>query len=138
MNTAVFLLLSVLAADAPAVPEVRALLVTHLGFTKKDREKLAEATVKLLSSCHSSCPSTEKDFQSLSRQCHLHIKFAKSREVTVQGDGKKIKVDELIVSFPTNTGGIWVRIGEDYHYFTKFKYEPCLEINELLKAGKPQ
>ena len=136
MNTALVLLLSVLAAEPAAVPEVQALVVTHLRFTEKDRDKLAEATVKLLSSCHSSCPSTEKDYQSLFRQCHLHVKFATPREVTA--DRKKVMVDELIVSFPTNTGGIWVRCGEDYHYFTKFKYEPCLEINELLKAGKPE
>ena len=136
MNAAFLLLLPVLPADAPAVPEVRALLVTHLGFTEKQREKLAEAAVKMLASCSSSCPSSEKDFESLFKQCHLHVKFAKPREVTA--DRKKIKVDELIVTFPTNTGGIWVRTGEDYHYFTKFQHEPCLEIHELLKAGKPQ
>ena len=136
MNAAFLLLLPGLAADTAAVPEVRALLVTHLGFTEKQREKLAEAAVKMLGSCSSSCPSSEKDFESLFKQCHLHVKFAKPREVTA--DRKKIRVDELIVSFPTNTGGIWVRTGEDYHYFTKFQHEPCLEIQELLKAGKPQ
>ena len=136
MNTAIVVLLSVLGADPASVPEVRALLVTHLGFTEKQREKLAEVAVKMLASCSSSCPSSEKDFESLFKQCHLHVKFAKPREVTA--DRKKIKVDELIVSFPTNTGGIWVRTGEDYHYFTKFEHEPCLEIQELLKAGKPQ
>jgi hypothetical protein len=137
MTTALLLLLPALAADTATVPEVRALLVTHLGFTENQREKLAGAAVKLLSSCHSSCPSSEKDFQSLFKQCHLHVKFARPREVNVR-EGKKLKVDELIVSFPTNTGGIWVRSGEDYSYFTKFAYEHCLEINELLKAGKPQ
>jgi hypothetical protein len=136
MNTAIIVLLSVLGAEPASVPEVRALLVTHLGFTEKQRENLADAAVKMLASCSSSCPSSEKDFESLFRQCHLHVKFAKPREVTA--DRKAIKVDELIVSFPTNTGGIWVRTGEDYHYFTKFKHEPCLEIQELLKAGKPQ
>jgi hypothetical protein len=136
MNAALFLLLPALAADPAPVPEVRALVVTHLGFADKDREKLAEAAIKLLASCSSSCPSSEKDFQSLSKQCHLHVKFAKPREVTA--DRREIKVDELIVSFPTKTGGIWVRTGEDYHYFTKFQHEHCLEIHELLKAGKPQ
>jgi hypothetical protein len=136
MNTAIIVLLSMLGAEPASVPEVRALLVTHLGFTEKQRENLADAAVKMLASCSSSCPSSEKDFESLFRQCHLHVKFAKPREVTA--DRKKIEVDELIVSFPTNTGGIWVRTGVDYHYFTKFKYEPCLEIQGLLKAGKPQ
>jgi hypothetical protein len=130
------LLLPGLPADTAAVPEVRALLVTHLGFTEKQREKLAEGAVKMLASCSSSCPSSEKDFESLFKQCHLHVKFATPREVTA--DRKKIKVDELIVSFPINTGGIWVRTGEEYYYFTKFAYERCLEIHELLKAGKPQ
>ena len=56
MNAAFLLLLPVLPADAPAVPEVRALLVTHLGFTEPQREKLAGAAVKMLASCGSSCP----------------------------------------------------------------------------------
>jgi len=136
MNTAIVVLLSVLGAEPASVPEARALLVTHLGFTEKQRENLSDAAVKMLASCSSSCPSSEKDFQSLFKQCHLHVKFAKPREVTA--DRKKIKVDELIVSFPTNTGGIWVRTGDDYHYFTKFGHERCLEIQELLKAGRPQ
>jgi hypothetical protein len=137
MNTALFLLLTFTAAEPPAVPEVRALLVTHLGFTEKDREKIAAAATQLLLSCHSSCPSTEKDFESIFRQCHLHVKLAKPIDVDVK-HGKKVKVDELVVSFPTNTGGIWVRSGDEYHYFTKFEYEHCLAIHELLKAGKPQ
>jgi len=119
-----------------SLPEVRALLVTHLGFEEKDRGKIAETAVKLLASCSSSCPSSEKDFESIFRQCHLHVKFAKPREVTA--DRQKVKVDEFVVSFPTNTGGIWVRIGTDYHYFTKFACEQCLALHELLKTGKPQ
>ena len=138
MNTALVLLLFVPAAEPATAPEVRALLVTHLGFTEPQREKLAGAAVKMLASCGSSCPSLEKDFQSLFKQCHLHVKFAKPREIAVRNERTKLKVDELIVSFPTNTGGIWVRSGDDYSYFTKFEYEHCLEINELLKSGKPQ
>jgi hypothetical protein len=127
---------SVVGTQEAAVPEVRALLVTHLGFEEKDRAKIAEAAVKLLASCSSSCPSSEKDFESIFRQCHLHVKFAKPREVTA--DRQKVKVDEFVVSFPTNTGGIWVRIDKDYRYFTKFACEQCLALHELLKAGKPQ
>jgi hypothetical protein len=119
-----------------ARPQVHALLVTHLGFGDKDRDKIAETAVKLLASCSSSCPSSEKDFESIFRQCHLHVKFAKPREVTA--DRQKVKVDELVVSFPTNTGGIWVRMGTDYRYFTKFACEQCIALHELLKAGKPQ
>jgi hypothetical protein len=137
MNAAMFLFLPFFAAEPAAVTQVRALLVTHLAFSDKDRDKLADAAARMLASCHSSCASSEKDFDSLLRQCHLHVKFAKPREVAVR-DGIKIKVDELIISFPTNTGGIWVRSGEDYHMFTKFEYEIVLEIYELLKAGKPQ
>ena len=67
----------------------------------------------------------------------MHVRFAKPREVAVK-EGTKVKVDELIISFPTNTGGIWVRSGDDYHYYTKFEHEHCLAIHELLKTGKPQ
>jgi hypothetical protein len=137
MNTALFLLFPVLAAEPAAVPKVRALVVTHLGFTEKDREKLADAAARMLASCSSSCSTAEKDFESIFRQCHLHVKFAKPREVAVNG-AEKVMVDELVISLPTNTGGIWVRCGKDYRYFTKFDYKSCLEIHELLKAGKPQ
>jgi len=137
MNALVCLLaFTVVGTDEAAPPQVRALLVTHLGFEEKDRDKVAEAAVKLLASCSSSCPSSEKDFDSIFRQCHLHVKFAKPREVTA--DRQKVNVDELVVSFPTNTGGIWVRMGTDYRYFTKFACEQCLALHELLKAGKPQ
>jgi hypothetical protein len=138
MNAALFLFLPFFAAEPAAGTQVRALLVTHLAFSEKDRDKIAEAAVKMLASCHSSCPSSEKDFESLFRQCHLYVKLAKPREVSTRDGTKKIKVDEMIISFPTNTGGIWVRSGEDYFYFTKFEHETVLEIHELIKTGKPQ
>src|SRR5947209_5734953 len=115
MNTALFLLLPVVAAEPAKVPEVRALLVTHLGFTEKEREKITDAAVKMLASCSSSCSSQEKDFEAIFRQCHLHVKFAKPREINVKHEGKKLKVDEFVISFPTNTGGIWVKSGDDYY-----------------------
>ena len=54
------------------------------------------------------------------------------------GGTDKVKVDELIVRFPTNTGRIVVRIGKDYHSYTKYDYEHCKALHELLKSGKPQ
>lgn len=138
MNSFVILLALAGPAVEPAdAPQVRALLVTHLGFKEKDRERIADAAIQLLSSCSSSCPTSEKDFESIFRQCHLYIRFAKPKEVTVRGT-EKVQVDEFVVSFPTNTGGIWARIGTDYRYYTKFDCEPCKALHELLKAGKPQ
>jgi hypothetical protein len=130
------LILVPVAADPADIPQVRGLLVTHLGIEQKDREEVAATAIKLLSSCHSSCPSKEEDFEKIFRQCHLHVKFSKPQDVTV-GQTQKMKVDELVVSFPTNTGGIWVRSREDYNYFTKFEYKHCLALHELMKAGKP-
>jgi hypothetical protein len=137
MGALVFLLaLAVVAAEPGDVPEVRALLVMHLEFKEKDRDKIAETALKLLASCSSSCPSSEKDLENSYRHCHLHVKFAKPREVAA--DREKVKVDELIVCFPTNIGGICVRIGTDYRYYTKFDCEHCKALHELLKAGEPQ
>jgi hypothetical protein len=138
MNPFVILLaLAGPAAEPVAVPQVRALLVTHLEFKEKDHERIAETAIKLLASCSSSCPTSEKDFESIFRQCHLHVGFAKPKEVTVRGT-EKLQVDEFVISFPTNTGGLWVRIGTDYRYYTKFDCDPCLALHELLKTGKPQ
>src|SRR5262249_8392328 len=137
MNAVVCLLaLAAAGTEQAAAPQVRSLLVTHLGFEEKDRDKIAAAAVKLLARCRYSCPFSETDFESIFRQCHLDGKFAEPREVTA--DRQKVKVDEFVVSFPTNTGGIWVRTGTDYRYFTKFDCEQCLALHELLKAGKPQ
>jgi hypothetical protein len=137
MNALLFLVaVAALQPEKAAVPEVRALLVTHLEFKEKDREKIAETALKLLSSCSPPCSSTEKDFESIRRQCHLYVKFGKPREVKA-GRENTVKVDELIVSFPTNTGGIWVRIDKDYYYYTKFDCDLCKVLHELLKAGKP-
>ena len=44
------------------------------------------------------------------------MSFAKPQEVTLKADQKKVTFDEMIISFPTNTGGIWVRSGTDYMY----------------------
>ena len=131
------LILVPVAADPADLPQVRGLLVTHLGFEAKDREEVAATAIKLLSSCHSSCASKEEDFEKIFRQCHLHVKFSKPQEVMV-AQKQNMKVDELVVSFPTNTGGIWVRSGEDYNYFTKFEHKHCLALHELMKVGKPR
>src|SRR5262249_55071603 len=130
---ACLLALTALEPEKSSVPEVCALLVTHLEFKEQDREKIADAAIKLLSSCSPPCASTEEAFESIRRQCHLHVRFAKPREVKV-GQEDKVKVDELIISFPTNSGGIWVRIDKDYRYYTKFDCDLCKSLHELLKA----
>jgi hypothetical protein len=138
MNTLVCLLaLTAYEPEKAGVPEVHALLVTYLEFKEQDREKIADAALKLLSSCSPSCSSTEEDFESIRRLCHLHVKFAKPREVKVGGTDK-VKVDELIVRFPTNTGRIVVRIDKDYFSYSKYEYERVKALHEVLKAGKPQ
>jgi hypothetical protein len=138
MCALVYLLaLAPLEPDKAAVPEVQALLVTYLEFTEQDREKIADAAIKMLSSCSPPCSSTEEDFESIRRLCHLHVKFAKPREVKLGGTDK-VKVDELIVRFPSNTGRIVVRTDKDYFSYTKYQCEHVKALHELLKAGKLQ
>jgi hypothetical protein len=123
--------------EKAAVPDVRALLVTHLEFKEADREKIGDTAVKLLSSCSPPYSSSEEDFESIRRLCHLYVRFAKPREVTV-GGADKVKVDELIVKFPTNTGRIVVRSDKEYLSYTKYDCDLCKALHEVLKAGKPQ
>lgn len=131
------LLLAAVSADPADVPDVRALLVTHLKFEEQDREQVGAAAAAVLASCSSSCPSTGEDFEGVFRQCHLYVKFPSPREVTVRGS-QKVKVDAMVISFPTNTGGVWVRSGKDYAYYTKFDYKACQALHEAMKAGKPE
>src|SRR5262249_1459006 len=121
-------------ADAP---EVHGLLATRVQFAGDDREKVSAVAVKLLASCSTvPLPCTEEDWERVFRRCHLHVKLAKPRTGTVNGR-EKVQVAEMVISFPTNTGGVWVRSGNDYTYFAKFAPRLCIELQGLLKAAKP-
>jgi hypothetical protein len=135
--TSYTVMLKEFAPQPAVVPEVRALLVTHLSFAAEEREKVAATALQLLESCGHSQPSTGDDFERIFQQCHLYVKFPKPQPLIVS-DGQKLQVEELIVSFPTNRGGIWVRSGRDYVYLAKFSPDVCRSLHERLKAGKPQ
>jgi len=138
MNTMLSVLLLAAVAATPAeVPEVRALLVTHVRFADKDREKIAATAIELLASSSSSCPAKAEDFEGAFRQCHLYVKPAKPQEIIVNRR-QKVTVEELIISFPTNTGAILVRSGKEHIHFTKFGYESAKKLQELFKTASPQ
>ena len=69
----------------------------------------------------------------------MRIRFAKPpRSVDVRG-ADKIAVSEMVVTFPLpSTGGIWVRAGDRYAYFAKYRdLELIQRIGRLLTQAQP-
>jgi hypothetical protein len=132
--TVALVVLAGLAERAPEAPDVRGLIATPVHFNGAAREKAAATALELLASCSYSTASTEEDWAKVFRQCHLHVRLPRPRTVAVGDD--KVKVEELLISFPTNSGGIWVRSGEDFTYFAKFDFTVCKRLQELLQAAK--
>jgi hypothetical protein len=124
-------------ASAQEAPQVQGLIATRVHFPADAGEMASAATLKLLSSCTASGPATEKEWQEAPvRTCHLHLTFAKPRILTMY-NSQALAVDELVLTFPLNSARLWVRSGDQYHWFAKFRPDLCKPIQELLKEAVP-
>lgn len=131
---AVFFCTAVQALDPP---EVQGVIATGVHFSGDAREKVATAVFELLASCTASGTASENDWaEALHRKCRLHFKFVEPRTVMMTNDRPdKIEVDEMVITFPLSNGRIWVRSGEKYIWFAKWRPERCKPIQELLKEA---
>lgn len=117
--------------------QVQGVLATRVQFSDEAGEKLAAASLKLLASCTASGPATEKELQDApARTCHLHLTFARPRIVTM-ANSSALAVDEVVVTFPLSSARLWVRSGDQHHWFAKFRPDLCDPIQELLKEAVP-
>lgn len=117
--------------------QVHGVLATRVQFSDEAGEKLAAATLELLASCTASGLATEKDFQDApARTCHLHLTLAKPHVVTM-ANSPAFAVDEVVMTFPLSSARLWVRSGDQYHWFAKFRPNLCGPIQELLKEAVP-
>lgn len=122
-------------ASAQEVPQVQGLIATRGHFPAEAGEKVSAATLKLLASCTASGPATEKEWHEVPAwTCHLHLTFAKPRLVTIS-ERQALNVDEIVLTFPLNSARLWIRSGDQYHWFAKFRPDLCKPIQELLKEA---
>jgi hypothetical protein len=133
----VILALPLLAAwQAPAAPQVDGLVAVNVKFQEKSAAKVATTTLQLLQSCVHSSPSSKEEWRRARQKLHIHVKFPKPKTVTVKAFGK-IRLEELLVTLPTNTGGIWVRSRETYTYYAKFDFRISEKLQPLLRDAVP-
>jgi hypothetical protein len=138
MNALAIFLLVVPLADTIPAPEVRGLVATRVKFEGVARAKVAGAVLDLLATCAHSQSATEEQWVDAQQKCHLHIKFVKPPRVVDVYGAAKIEVTEIVVTFPLlSTGGIWVRSGDRYAYFAKYRGPADGKIQELLREAKP-
>lgn len=145
MSTLV-VLVALLAADddrADGSTEVRGNLATRVVFTGDEREKVTEACLELLASCHYSHVPNEGPMpdwggvyaDTFNTRSHLHVRLAKPREIKA-ADGETAKVTEMLVLFPLNNGGLWVRVGDKAKRFGKYEHDRCVALQHLLKHAE--
>lgn len=44
----------------------------------------------------------------------------------------------MIVLFPLNNGGLWVRVGDEAKAFGKYEHDKCVALQRLLKHAEPE
>lgn len=117
--------------------QVQGLLATRVQFSAEAGEKVSAAMLKLLTSCTASASATESQLQDApTGTCHLHFTFTKPR-IIAMANSQALSVDELVVTFPLSSARLWVRSGDQYHWFAKFRPDLCDPIQELLKETVP-
>jgi hypothetical protein len=92
-----------------------------IAFPEKGIADGVRATVGLLESCSSDELYNADEFKKAVHGDHIRLVFAKPITVTVMSE--KIEVSELVFRRPLETGVFWVRGGEKWRRFTKYRFE---------------
>lgn len=127
-----FLLLAMIVSPA----DVTGRIATDVTFPEKAGQQVAEAAVKLLSTCIYEARANEEQFVQAQRGSHLRVSFRRPSSVEVNGE-KTFEVKELIVTLPLASGSVLIRTDAGYRYFAKFT-ESGRELQLLLREAAPR
>jgi hypothetical protein len=105
-------------------------------FAPEVRAKLVEEAVELLSSCIHKDLEPGRRLKDAMKESHLSVKFPSPRRVEVPVEEITVEVQEMVITLPLNSGGIWVRSDKGVIYFAKFKHTIVQELEKLLKESK--
>ncbi len=146
---AVFAAATCCTASRAAEPtEVRGLLATRVAFDDVASEQLAAASLELLAQCSLGQAASAREWAAVDRGCHLRFRFDSPRAVSLprltngrDGMPEKPEIAEMILSFPLNSGRIWVRSGDEYARYAKWPVtahaQLCDPIQRLLREASP-
>ncbi len=116
--------------------DVTGRIATDVTFPEKAGQQVAEAAVRLLSTCIYETRATEEQFVQAQRGTHVLVSFRRPSSVTVNGD-KRFEVKELVVTFPLASGAVLIHTDGGYRYFAKFT-ESGRELQLLLREATPR
>ncbi|HJZ89267.1 MAG TPA: hypothetical protein VKE40_00245 [Gemmataceae bacterium] len=130
--------------DVVRPPEVSAVIAAPVRFPDQARERVAEAGLALLASCHyahvpneGAMPEWDDTLlNTRNKSAYLHIRLAAARAVETAG-GATVEVSEMIVVFPLNNGSIRVRNGDRAKRFGKNTQAAGGRLQGLLKEAEP-
>jgi hypothetical protein len=145
---ALFVFLSLLlGADESGtdrLPEVSGVIATSIQFKDTAKEKVAEAGLALLASCHywhvpseGEMPKWDSTVLDLTQsRCHLYFRFAKPRTIKPI-PSETVEVSEMIIVLPLSNGTIWVRSGDKAKRFAKYESYESVRLQAVLKDADP-
>jgi hypothetical protein len=143
MTLVAFLAALTVGAEPTPAHEVSGVLATRVKFEGEACDKIGAAVLDLLATCAHSSQASEDDWLEAQRRCHVLVKYPKPHQDVAVFGAAKIPAAEAIVTFTlASAGGIWVRSGDRYAYFSKFAPsgpapgKELRRIQELLSEAK--
>jgi hypothetical protein len=107
-------------------------------FNSEVRAQTIQKSVDLLASCTYVDASAEPgSIVEAQKQSHLHLVFSTPVKVEVPIVKVTLRVREMVITFPLETAGIWVRTDDGVFYLSKFDHAAGKALQQLDKAVKP-
>ena len=127
-------------AHAVRVPEVRGFLATPVWFSDAASQKVADAGLAMLKSCHYDHHPNEgamPEWDDILSDCtnkkvYLYIRLPEVTEIKTAAE-KKVRVTEMIVVL---RGNIWVRSGDKAVEYGKYERDKVIRLQRALKEAE--
>jgi hypothetical protein len=125
---------------AVRLPEVRGVIATPVRFSDTAGQKVADAGLALLASCHyahhpneGAMPDWEDTLlDCMNKKVYLYIRFPEVQEVKTEGE-KNVRVSEMIIVL---RGNIWVRSGDKAKEYGKYEHDKVIRLQQALKEAE--
>lgn len=104
-------------------------------FPEKGIADGVKAVVGLLESCHSESLYQADELKEAERGDHVRLVFAKP--ITVAVVNEEVKISELVLRRPLNTGVFWVRTGDGWRRYSKYEYQKEAPFEAWLRQARP-
>lgn len=125
-------------APAAEKPEVSVVFTNQpVQFAPEVLAKLGEKSSELLASCAYKDFQPSKTLEEAATNSYLRVKFNTARRVEIPIEKITLEAQELVITFPLSTGGIWVRTPNGVFYLAKYNCSTSEELRQLLAPAKP-